>query len=52
MWNSPKMWNRPKDVKQAQRGETGERSAILFQCFQKKVKIVGVEIVEVEFVEG
>ena len=42
MWNSPKMWNKlrdveqPKEVEQAQRGGTEERSAILFSAKKKK----------------
>ena len=29
----PLIWNRPKDVEQAQRGGTEERSAMLFSAF-------------------
>ena len=48
MWNSPKMWNRTKEVEQAQRGGTGpkrwnsprggtgERSATLVSASKKK----------------
>ena len=43
MWSKPKEVEKPKDVEQAQRGGTEERSAILFSALEKMGVALDVE---------